>query len=115
MRERRRQPSGQQQIGQADSVIRMVVGEENDIDSGERDVKLEKPRGCTAADIDQKLLVAGFDQDARTEAIWAGIGRAAAQQGHTESGVLCVHPRRTGKAKTEVRTGATALSIISPA
>jgi hypothetical protein len=99
MRKRRRQPSGQQQIGHADGAIRMIVGEENDIYLGERDAKLEKPDSRTAADVDQKFLIAGFDQGTGAEAIRLRIGRAAAQQCHAKGVVRCAGRSKISKAE----------------
>src|ERR1700730_2274682 len=57
----RRQPTGQPQVWDAGRVIRMIIGEEQDIDLSRRYLHLPKANGSAAAGINQKLLVAGFD------------------------------------------------------
>src|SRR5215470_1011710 len=50
----------------------------------DRDAELVETNGCAATGIDQKLLVAGFDQRAWTETLRARDPRAGPEQGHPE-------------------------------
>ena len=80
-----RQPAGQQQVGHADSMVGVIVGEEHHVDLREWDVKLVEADRGAAADVDHELLVAGLDQGGGAEPIRLGIGHAATQQSDTES------------------------------
>src|SRR5258708_33798220 len=85
--EGRRQPAGQPQVWDTGRVIRMVVGEEEDIDLSRRYFHLPKTNGSAAAGIDQNLLIARFDESTWPETIEPRDRRTCADQCHFEIAV----------------------------
>src|SRR5258708_21871529 len=80
--EGRRQPAGQPQVWDAGRVIRMIVGEEEDIDPSRRYSHLPKTHGSASAGIDQNLLIARFHKSTWPETIEPGDRRTCADQCH---------------------------------
>ena len=79
-------PPREPEIGKADSVVGVKMGEKNAIRFLEQRPlpKLKEPDGRTASGIDQDLLFACFHKNAGTEAVGAGPRVTGAQQGNTE-------------------------------
>src|SRR5216684_4415306 len=85
--EGRRQPAGQPQVWDTGRVIRMIVGEEKDIDFSRRYSHLPKTHGGAATGIDQNLLIARFDESTWPETIEPRDRRTCADQCHFEIAV----------------------------
>jgi hypothetical protein len=70
--EMRAEPTRQPEIGNANRVIRMKMGEEQCVDSPDGHSKLKQAHGCATPSIDQEDLIARLDQCARTKTVGAG-------------------------------------------
>ena len=75
-------PRGQEEIGQADDMIGVEMGEEHGIEPREQRPlpDLEKPLGAAAPGVDQQRARIGLDQDRRPVAIRRRPGVAGAEQ-----------------------------------
>jgi hypothetical protein len=62
-------PAGQPEINETNDVIGMMMREQQPGDVGERDSQLVQPLHRAAPGIEDKFLIAGFDQGARPEAV----------------------------------------------
>ena len=58
-------PTGQEQVGELEHVVRMQVREEHPRDRAERDAGLRKPQRRPAAAVEQEALPAGLHEGAR--------------------------------------------------
>jgi len=65
----------------------MIVREEEDIDLSRRNFRLPKMDGSATAGVDQKLLIAGFDESTWPETIGSWDRRTRANQCYSEMAV----------------------------
>jgi hypothetical protein len=77
-------PAGQPEIGETNQVIGMMMCEQQTGDIGKRDAELMQPLHGAAPGIEDKFLIAGFDQGARPEAVQERRRRSGSEQGHSE-------------------------------
>jgi hypothetical protein len=80
-----RQKPGQPQVGDADGVVRMQMGDE-EFDGAEWDAQLPEARRARAAAVEHEPLRSGFHQNAGSEPVRARVGRSRTQQDDSEVG-----------------------------
>src|SRR5262249_23113670 len=78
---RRREPSRQPDVGESDRVIRMKVSQEMRGHAPQRNTGLPQSDGDASPQIEEQLLLTGFDQRALTITVGAWSGCTGAQQG----------------------------------
>src|SRR5262249_12719503 len=79
-----RQPAGEPDVRHPRRVIGVVVGQELHVDPANRNLQLREADHRATPGIDQKFAVAGLNQRARAEAVWARDRRAGPEQGDAE-------------------------------
>src|SRR5215218_4958473 len=79
------QPASEPNVRQARRMVGMIVSEELYIDAADRDFQLVEPDCRAAARINQKFLVAGFNQGRRSESVGTWDRHSGSQQSHPKS------------------------------
>ena len=82
-------------------MVGVQVSEEDPTYARERNVELGYALGGAAANIEEELLTARLDEDARTEPVKARPGCTRPQQGHLERWYLGLGDRRSARNEGE--------------
>lgn len=82
----RAEPAGQPEVGNANRMVTVKMGEQKGIDPTDGNTKLVHPDGRASSGVDQKGLVARFDQGAWPKAIGTGDRHPRPKQGNAKIG-----------------------------
>jgi hypothetical protein len=91
------EPSGEPEVRKADDVIRMQVRQEHALHVLPANARLLQTLQRSASGVEEQLLISGFDQDARPEAVHRRLGATGTQQRHLEREILAGRRQRAAE------------------